>query len=312
MDDLTPRYAGVELGGSKTIAVLSAGDKIVDQICVPTTTPDDTLSAVHRQLLAWQADRRFDGLGIATFGPVRLDPLAEDYGSILTTPKPGWNGTPVLAFLGRGLECPQSVDTDVNAAALAEYRWGGGQGCSSLVYLTIGTGLGGGLLIDGRPVHGRLHPEIGHILTRRAPGDQFGGACPFHGDCIEGLISGPAIERRLGFPAAAAAADHPAWEFVAHDLAQLLATLIHGMAPQRILVGGGVGLGASGLLAAATLFLPKILGGYYADLDLGHLSTMVTAAGLGPRAGPLGAIALAQVSADSSRSGFVSAKFRGR
>ena len=297
MGDRTLRFAGVELGGTKVIAVVCAGDDIVEQISVPTTTPDETLGAVHRQLLAWQDDDGFDGLGIASFGPVRLDPQADDYGSILTTPKPGWTGARVLARLGRGLRCPATIDTDVNAAALAEYRWGAGQGCSSLVYLTIGTGLGGGLLVEGRPFHGRLHPEIGHILTRRAPGDRFEGACPFHGDCIEGLISGPALERRFGSPVTAVAADHPTWEYVAHDLAQLLVTLIHTIAPQRILVGGGVGLGVSDLLTRATVWIPRLLGDYYADLDPAHLSTMVVAAGLGPRAGPLGAMALAQVSA---------------
>ena len=297
MRDGPPRFAGVELGGTKVIAVLCAGDDIVEQISVPTTTADETLGTVHRQLLAWRDDEGFDGLGIASFGPVRLDPQADDYGSILTTPKPGWTGARVLARLRRGLGCPAAIDTDVNAAALAEYRWGAGQGCSSLVYLTIGTGLGGGVLVEGRPLHGRLHPEIGHILTRRAPGDRFVGACPFHGDCIEGLISGPALEHRFGSPATAVAADHPAWDFVAHDLAQLLVTLIHSMAPQRIIVGGGVGLGVSDLLTRATAWIPRLLGDYYPDLDPAHLSTMVVAAGLGPRAGPLGAIALAQISA---------------
>ena len=289
------KFVGVELGGTKSIAVLSAGDAIIEKVITATTTSDKTLDLLHHQLLAWQSQGPLNGLGIASFGPVRLDAQFEDYGAILTTPKAGWTGARVLERLGNGLDCPIAIDTDVNAAALAEYRWGAGQGCSSLVYLTIGTGLGGGVLIDGRPVHGRLHPEIGHILTRRAPGDAFAGACAFHGDCIEGLISGPALARRFGTAAEALPPNAPQWDDVAHDLAQLLVTIIHTVAPQRILVGGGVGLGFGGLLASATARLPALLGSYYSDLGPSQLSAMITAPLLGADAGPLGSIALAQI-----------------
>ena len=135
---------------------------VVDRLTVPTTTPAETLGSLRDKIRAWQARGKLDGLGIATFGLVQLDPLAPDYGEILATPKHGWTGARVLATLAAGLDCPIAIDTDVNAAALAEQQWGAGQGCSSLVYLTIGTGLGGGILLEGRPVHGRLHPEIGY------------------------------------------------------------------------------------------------------------------------------------------------------
>lgn len=291
------RYVGVELGGTKTIAVLCAGTEIVERLSVPTTTPDGTLGAVQEKLIDWHRADAIDGLGLASFGPIRLIRDAPDYGTILSTPKAGWSGVRLLETLGQGLDCPIGIDTDVNAAGIAEYRWGAGQGCSSLVYLTIGTGIGGGVLIDGRPVHGRLHPEIGYLLIRRMPSDLSSGTCRFHGDCIEGLISGPALAERFGMPTKRVSPDEPQWNNVAHDLAQLLTAIIHTLAPQRILVGGGVGLGVAGLLRRATAHLPTLLGDYYPDLGPSELSAMVTAPLLGADAGPLGAIALAQEAA---------------
>lgn len=289
------RFAGVELGGTKVICVLAEGDRITDTLTIPTDAPAQTLDAAHRCLAAWHSDQAIDGIGIASFGPVRLDPNAPDHGRILATPKPGWSGALVFATLTKGIAAPCLIDTDVNAAALAEHRWGGGRACSTLVYLTIGTGLGGGLLVEGRPVHGRLHPEMGHILVRRAPGDAFAGSCPFHGDCIEGLISGPALAARFGRPAAEVGADDPRWAHAAHDLAQLIVTLIHTAAPERILVGGGVGLSAPHLLRRATELLPALLGGYYGDLTPQALAALVTPATLGDQAGPKGTLRLAQL-----------------
>lgn len=297
------RFAGVELGGTKTLCGLAIGDRLVETITLPTTTPDETLSAVSRQLDVWNDAAPLAGLGIASFGPVRVDPVAPDYGQILTTPKQGWSGAPVLKLLGGDRRVPTAIDTDVNAAAMAEYLWGAGQGCSSLVYLTIGTGLGGGVVINGQPLHGRLHPEIGHILVRRSPGDRFPGACPFHRDCIEGLISGPALAARFGKPAPYAAHDAPEWAFVARDFAQLLATLILVLAPQRILIGGGVGLGVPQLLPLALRALPEALAGYFPDVDAGRLALMIRLAGLGSSVGPLGAIVLAQRAAATASRG---------
>ena len=185
---------------------------------------------------------------------------------------------------------PIALDTDVNAAALAEYRWGAGVGCTSLIYITIGTGIGGGVLFEGRSLRGRLHPELGHILLRRDSSDGFVGICPFHGDCIEGLLSGPALAARLGGPVETAEADDPRWEPVVRDLAQFIAMLLLGFAPDRVLIGGGVGIGAPHLVARALADVPAILGGYMPDFDL---ASVVTSPGLGADAGPLGAIALA-------------------
>ena len=286
-------FAGVELGGTKGIALVWRDGLILDRIQVPTTDPQTTLGALNAWLVAHPLRGAFAGLGIASFGPVRLAPQASDYGRILATTKPGWSGAPVLEKLSRQLTCPVGIDTDVNAAALAESRWGAGQGCGSVVYLTIGTGVGGGIAIDSRAVHGALHPELGHLRLRRAAGDTFAGTCAFHGDCIEGLLSGPALAARFAGSIHDAPADDPRRDFVAADLAELLAALIVTLSPHRILVGGGVGLGVPGLLDAAIGRLPAIVNGYLPELDLPALRAMIGPPALGNDAGPLGAIALA-------------------
>ena len=286
-------FAGVELGGTKGIALVWREGLIVDRIQVPTTNPQATLGALNAWLLAHPLRDVFAGLGIASFGPVRLDPRAADYGQILATTKPGWSGAPVLNVLARQHACPVAIDTDVNAAALSEFRWGAGQGCGSVVYLTIGTGVGGGIAIAGRAVHGALHPEMGHLRLRRAVGDTFAGACVFHGDCIEGLLSGPALAARFAGSIHDAPADDPRRGFVAADLAELLAALIVTLSPHKILVGGGVGLGVPGLLDAAIGRLPAIINGYLPELDSPALQAMIGPTMLGNDAGPLGAVALA-------------------
>ena len=287
------RLVGVELGGTKGIAVHSNGAGIIDRLTVPTTTPDETLGALADQVARWDAEGKIAALGIASFGPIRLAADTADYGRILATPKPGWSGADVLgAFAGR-FALPIAIDTDVNAAALAEYRWGAGVGCTSLIYITIGTGIGGGVLVDGRSLKGRLHPELGHVMLRRDPADVFAGICPFHGDCVEGLLSGPALVARLGGPIEQADADDPRWHPAVRDLAQFIAMLILGFAPDRVLIGGGVGIGVPQLVTRALADIPAILGGYLPDLDAAALTRLVSQPGLGADAGPLGAIALA-------------------
>ena len=292
-----PRLAGIEMGGTKAIAVLAHGSTIIDRLTVPTTTPDATLGALVGQVARWDESAPVAALGIASFGPIRLARDAPDYGRILATPKPGWTGAAVLAPFADRFTFPIAIDTDVNAAALAEYRWGAGQdgggAAASLVYVTIGTGIGGGVLVDGRSITGRLHPELGHVRMRRAAGDEFAGVCPFHGDCVEGLLSGPALAARFGADPATVAAEDPRWAVAAADLAEFIAIMIHGYAPNRVLIGGGVGLGSPHLLARALAGVPAILGGYYPDLDAAALAAMVTAPALGADAGPLGSIALA-------------------
>jgi fructokinase len=288
------RLAGVELGGTKIIAVVAEDERIVERERWPTTRPDEVLPAVNSWLRERHAEAPLAALGIASFGPIRLDPAASDHGQLLVTPKPGWQGADVRR-LGDGLGIPLALDTDVNAAALAEWRWGAGQGAGSLVYLTIGTGIGGGVLIEGRPVHGALHPEIGHMRFRRAPGDTFAGACPVHGDCVEGLVSGTAIRARLGVDPATLKPEDERLDPVARDLAELFAGLLLALAPQRILVGGGVGIGLPWLIEAACESVPDILAGYLPDLaDTASVKAIIGQPSLGPDAGPMGAIALAE------------------
>ena len=206
-----PYFAGVELGGTKSIALLAQGRKVGQQSRILTPTPQETLRAISDQLLAWREEVEFAGLGIASFGPIELAPRAARYGHMLRTPKAGWQDAGIAQALTSGLDCPWKIDTDVNAAALAEYRWGAGVGLDSVCYVTIGTGVGGGLVIEGMPVHGALHPEMGHLRLRRAPGDAFPGACPFHGDCIEGLVSGPALAARMSCDPAEVPDDDERW-----------------------------------------------------------------------------------------------------
>lgn len=287
------RLAGIELGGTKCVVVLGAGERIVERVQLPTTTPDETLAGAVAVLRGWQDAAPLDGIGIASFGPIRVDPQAADQGRILATPKPGWEGADVLGTVRAVFACPVGVDTDVNAAALAEQAHGAARGCDTLVYLTIGTGLGGGVIVGGQPVHGHMHPEIGHLRLRRAAGDGFKGACPFHGDCIEGLIAGPALHARLPRPPAELPADDPAWDLVAHDLAQLLASLMLALSPQRIVVGGGVTGRQPHLLPRARALVPGLLAGYHGPLDDQAMEALVCPPALGDDAGPTGALVLA-------------------
>ena len=288
----TGRIAGVELGGTKAIALLWQDGASVGEVRVPTRDPEATFGDLVRALETWWDEAPFEALGIASFGPVTLDPAARDYGCIRTTPKPGWSGASVLPRFTRRFACPAAIDTDVNAAALAEYRWGHGQGADSLVYLTIGTGVGGGGLVGGRPVHGRLHPELGHLRLRRPPADRYAGNCPFHGDCVEGLLSGPALQARFGAPPSTVPASDPRWNVVAQDLAEFLAVLIHSVAPNRILIGGGVGMGAPWLIERTPPLVLDLLGGYYPEVDAAALAQVIRLPLLGDAAGPLGAIAV--------------------
>lgn len=297
------RYAGLEMGGTKTIAVLGRPGDIEERVEFPTTAPDATLGHAVDVLKRWHTAEPIQALGVASFGPVRLAISAPDYGTILNTPKRGWAGTPVVEMLGAAFSGPIALDTDVNAAALAEHRLGAGKDCSSLIYLTIGTGVGGGILIDGKPVHGVLHPEIGHLRLRRAPEDTFPGACAYHGGCAEGLLSGPALAARFGCAPGEVPPGDPQWRLVAADLAELLANLLLGLSPGRIIVGGGVTLRQPGLLQAAIDRIPERLGGYLGDLSVPQLRTRILLPLLGNDAGPNGSLCLAETTFDRSRSG---------
>lgn len=285
-------FAGVELGGTKCVCTLAHGaDVIVDQATVPTTTPDETLGGLAAVLTRWQSEHGIRALGIASFGPVDLDRASPTFGRITTTTKPVWQMADVAGRLGACVDGPLALDTDVNGAALAETRWGAGRGVSDFAYITVGTGVGVGLIANGQSVHGFGHPELGHIRVVRLPGDDWPGACPFHGGCVEGLASGSALAARLGGRSPAdLPPDDRIWESVAFTLAQLCQVLVCATAPARIAIGGGVFDKQPHLLARIEPLLVASLAGY---ISLPGDGPYIVAPGLGVRAGPLGSIALA-------------------
>jgi fructokinase len=233
-------------------------------------------------------------LGIAAFGPLDLNPASPSYGHITSTPKPGWRDTDLLGRVASAMRIPAAIDTDVNAAVLAEWRWGSAKGLDSVVYMTVGTGIGGGALLDGRPIHGLVHPEMGHILVPHDRSvDPFAGCCPFHGDCLEGLASGPAMERRWHARAESLPRDHPGWGLEAHYLALGLTTIICTVSPRRIVLGGGV-MQQSHLLPMIRAEVLTLLNGYVqAEAITAGMDEYIVPAMLGEEAGIKGALALA-------------------
>ena len=283
-----PVIAGLELGGTKCVAVLAGGpDDVRARQTVPTIDPVATLAALEAVLDAWE----FDAIGIASFGPLELNPAMADYGSITATTKPGWTGTDLLRRLKARYAKPIAIQTDVNGAALAEARWGAAQGLSSHAYITIGTGVGVGLVTGGRPVQGMAHGEAGHMRVPRAAGDSYPGWCPFHGDCVEGLIAGPALAARFGVAGDQLPDDGPQWDLFVHDLAGMLHNLVVGFAPERIAIGGGVMSAREYLFPKLRARLAESIGGYgsFAGLDM---DALLGPPGLGAMAGPLGAVAM--------------------
>jgi fructokinase len=286
-----PLVAGLELGGTKCVCTLARGNEIVAQQTVPTTLPHETLPAIEGVLDGWWAEQQFEALGVASFGPVDLDPASPTYGSITATAKAGWRDANVLLPFARKFAVPNAIDTDVNGAALSETMWGAGRGATDFAYITVGTGVGVGLVANGMTVHGFSHPELGHIRIPRLAGDTWPGSCPYHGDCVEGLASGTAIVRRLGErDVGTVPAEDPVWETVAHAIAQLCHVLVCASAPQRIAVGGGVISKQPHLLPRIGPMLRESLAGY---LHLPAGDDYVSRPGLGDSAGPLGSIALA-------------------
>ena len=292
-----PFFAGVEAGGTKFVCATGSGlDDIRGEIRFPTTTPAETL---ERMLEFFKQQERdfgsLDAIGVASFGPVSPNPTASDYGCITTTPKPGWSNTDIVGPLRDAFGVPVGFDTDVNGAALGEWRWGAAQGLDTFIYLTIGTGIGGGGLFNGKLMHGLVHPEMGHILLPHDPAQNpFPGWCPYHGNCFEGLAAGPALEKRWGVKAETLPPNHPAWELEAHYIALALHSFICTLSPQRIILGGGV--------MDQTQLMPMIrektlasLNGYIqAGMILDRMEDYIVPVGLAGKAGVLGAFVLAE------------------
>lgn len=293
-------YGGIEAGGTKFVCAVGSGPgALAAEARFPTTTPAETLAATIDFFRAQQAQLGpLAAIGVGSFGPLDPQPGSPTYGMITSTPKPGWKNADIVGPLARAFQVPVGFDTDVNAAALGEGLWGAGQGLSSLVYITVGTGIGGGGLVEGRPIHGLLHPEMGHMLVphdRQA--DPFPGSCPFHGDCFEGLANGPAMARRWGQPAETLPPDHPAWPLEAHYIALGLANIIYALSPQRIVLGGGV-MSQAQLFPLIRAEVQRLLNGYVQSPWITErMDEYIVPQGLGGRAGVLGSIALAALRA---------------
>jgi fructokinase len=288
-------FGAVEAGGTKFVC--ARGDEsgtIHSELRFPTTDPVSTLARVRGFFKDFRGGPAPSAIGVACFGPVILDRQSAKYGFIGNTPKAGWSHVDIAGMLAREFSCPVGVDTDVNAAALAEHRWGAGRGTRNLVYVTVGTGIGGGVLIEGEPLHGLMHPEIGHIHPRRHPLDvSFAGVCPFHGDCLEGLASGPAIVARSGSELQYLDADHAQWVLQADYLGQLCAQLVLTLSPRRIILGGGV-MAQQRLFPLTRQRMLHWLGGYVQREEiLAEVDHFVVPPALGSHAGVLGALSLA-------------------
>ncbi|MHA7819597.1 MAG: ROK family protein [Erythrobacter sp.] len=282
-----PLVGGIEAGGTKfVLAVGHLPAEIIERHEIPTCDPATTLA----QATEWfEAQGTIKALGIASFGPVDLDRSSPRWGHITNTPKPGWSNCDLAGYFAERLGVPIGFDTDVNGAALAEYQHGAGKGASSLAYITVGTGIGGGLVLDGKAVHGAAHAEMGHIFPRRHADDRdFEGVCPHHGDCLEGLASGPAIKARWGASLSELPADHKAHEIIAYYLAQLAHSLIAMTAVEIIVLGGGV-MKTDGLLERVSEKASELGAGYFP----GGSKHKIVAPGLRQNAGLTGALLLA-------------------
>jgi fructokinase len=289
-------YGGIEAGGTKFICAIGTGPgDIRAETRFPTTTPEASIGQAIAFFRAHQEQEPLAAIGVAAFGPLDPDPRSPTFGYITTTPKPGWAHTNFIGPLRQTLGIPVGFDTDVNGAALGEYCWGAGQGLDTFVYLTVGTGLGGGGLVNGQLIHGLMHPEMGHMtVPHNWDADPYTGYCPYHGDCWEGLAAGPALEGRWQTRAENLPPEHPAWELEAHYLALGLVNIICTLSPQRIIMGGGV-MEQSQLFPLIHNQVYTMLNGYIqARQILENMDTYIVPPGLGNQAGVIGAIALAQ------------------
>lgn len=293
------RFASIEAGGTKFNVGIGGSDGVLQtQAQFATRSPSETI----RDLIEWlDAEVAKDGpisaIGMATFGPIDTDPGSVTWGRLGPTPKLSWQGTDLITPF-RSYGVPVALDTDVNGAALAEWRWGAGQGCARLCYLTIGTGIGGGAVLDGKMLSGRSHPEMGHMFIRRHPEDEFEGACAAHGDCLEGLASGTAIHARWGSSLSKLGPDHPGHEIIASYLAQACVNVRATLAPEKIVLGGGV-IGTAGLLARVHAQFDVLAQDYFS----GFAADDIVLAKLYPVSGLMGGLAIADLARQQKRSG---------
>ncbi|HEX9332154.1 MAG TPA: ROK family protein [Anaerolineales bacterium] len=288
-------YGAIEAGGTKFVCVVASGpNHIVDEIRYMTTTPAETLGKAIQFFQPFITSGQVGAIGVGSFGPVDLNPESSTYGFIAATPKPGWSNTDVLGTLRRALQVNIAFDMDVNTAALGEYLWGASKSYDPSLYVTIGTGIGGGYIINGKPLIGLLNLEMGHVLIpHNRELDSFLGACPFHGDCFEGLASGPAIEKRLGLAGAVIPEDNVFWDIEADYIAYALMNYILILSPKKIILGGGV-MQREFLFPKVRQRVRELLNGYVSSKNLlENIESYILPPGLGNQSGSLGAIALA-------------------
>ena len=288
---------GIEAGGTKFCCAVGDGEgNIVNETVIPTGHPDVTLPKVIEYFAAVHDKTPLSAIGIASFGPVELNRDSEFYGFTTTPPKPGWKMFDFAGTLRKAFGLPVGFNTDVNAAALGEFRWGAAAGLDTFIYITIGTGIGGGGMVAGNLMHGLIHPEMGHILIpHNRLRDPFNGVCPYHGNCLEGLASGPSIQKRWGIEKASdLPPGHPGWELEADYLAHAFACYALMISPKRIIAGGGV-MKTPGLIEMIRPRVRKLLNGYVKhEMILEKIDEYIVPPGLGDRAGACGALALAE------------------
>lgn len=290
-------YGGIEAGGTKFVCAIGDSDgNVLERFRVPTTVPTETMPQVIEFFRQAHSKTPLAAIGVASFGPVDLDPKSATYGFITTAPKPGWEMFDFVGAIKQEFKLPVGFDTDVNGAAIGEHRWGCAQDVDSLVYWTIGTGVGAGGILSGKMIHGLLHPEMGHMfIPHDRTRDDFAGVCPFHGDCLEGLATGPAMEKRWNIDKATdLPIEHEAWEIEAEYIAYAMANCVLTLSPQKIILGGGV-MNKEGLLEKVRAKTREFLNGYIKhEAILENIDDYIVAPGLGGDAGVLGAIALAE------------------
>ncbi len=286
-------FGGIEAGGTKFVCAVGNGpDELKEVVRFPTTSPEETIGRAIDFFSKYNDE--LAAIGIASFGPVDPNPKSPTYGYITSTPKPGWANTDLAGEIHKALNQPFVFDTDVNGAALGEYKWGAGRDVDSVLYLTVGTGIGGGAILNGQRLHGLLHPEMGHLMVPRAPGDTFPGICPYHGDCLEGMATGPALKARWGTSAENLPPDHEAWDIEAWYLAMALVNYILILSPHLIIMGGGV-MEQKQLFPKIRKLVQDKLNGYVATPAItSDINTYIVPPALGNQAGVLGSIALAQ------------------
>ena len=290
--------AAVEAGGTKFNCGL--GDEngnIIDQVSIPTTTPEETM----KKVIEYFKDKKFDVMGVGSFGPI--DPIkgSKTYGHITKTPKAYWSDYNLIGELKKHFDVPMEFDTDVNGAALAEAWWGAGKGFKNVMYITVGTGIGAGATVDGKMLQGLTHPEMGHISVKRHPEDTFEGTCSFHGDCLEGMAAGPAIEKRWGKKGIELAEDNRVWEMEAYYLSQALVNYILILSPEKIIMGGGV-MKQKQLFPLIHKNVKEMLNGYVDKKEiLEDIENYIIYPGLGYYAGFIGSFALGKLAMENNK-----------